>query len=160
MGRFLHFSVLFGSLLMPLAVSARPQPQDCLKPIVGVPIFLAQGTETRSFGTSGQNGQTGAVGKNSANADNLTIFSDGTPLNLNMAGRDGENGQRGGDAIASNCDKQTNKPDFNLQAADGANGGNGGNGGDGGNGGSITIYATNPSNLRQIFVSAAGGKGG
>jgi hypothetical protein len=143
---------LLCSPLRAIAAPTQTQNEDCF--------VVAQGTETQGFGSNGQNGTVGGAGKNAVNADNLTIFADGSPLTLNLAGRDGENGQRGGDATAADCKNQPEQVSYDLRAPDGANGANGGNGGDGGNGGSISIYSTNPSNLRQIFVNAAAGKGG
>lgn len=121
---------------------------------------IAWGAEIKSFGTDGQNGQSGQPGQNSQNADNMTIFSDGSPLTLNLAGRDGQSGQNGSNGETANCGNQPVNVRYNVQAPDGGNGGNGGNGGDGGNGGSLTIYATDPAYLRQIYVNAAGGKAG
>lgn len=151
-----YLSFFLMPLLFPAigVVAAQPQTQnqDCF--------VVAQGAETQSFGSNGQNGAAGVTGKNVVNTDNLTIFADGSPLTLNLAGKDGENGQKGGDATAPNCNNQPENVNYDLRAPDGASGGNGGNGGDGGNGGSITVYSTNPANLRQIFVNASGGKGG
>jgi hypothetical protein len=121
---------------------------------------LAQAAAVQSFGTAGSTGASGQNGQAGSPAENVTIFADGTPLTLNLAGRDGDKGRNGDDAKAPDCGQQPEQVTQNLQAADGGNGGNGGNGGDGGNAGSITIYATNVENLRQVFVSAAGGKGG
>lgn len=147
-------------LLWGVAPGVMAQPVLLPNCVALAPTSLAQAVETVPFGSGGQNGQAGGTGKNGTNADNLTIFADGSPLTLNLAGRDGENGQKGGDATAPNCVNQPLNATTNLQAPDGANGGNGGNGGDGGNGGSLTVYATNPAVLSKVFVSAAGGKGG
>lgn len=154
MRRFAPLSVFLSLLIFPQGISAAPLPssQDCS--------WIAQGTNRQSFGTNGQSGKTGENGTNGASSDNLTIFADGTPLTLNLAGKNGEDGRAGGDAIAANCGNQPSDVSTDLVAPDGGNGGNGGNGGDGGNGGSISIYSTNPAQLRQIVVNAAGGKGG
>ena len=122
--------------------------------------LLAQAARANPYGTTGQTGQTGANGTGGSNADDVTLFADGSPLTLNLAGKGGEDGAAGGDGESPDCGNQPLDARQNLQAADGGNGGNGGNGGDGGNGGSITLYATNLENLRQILVNANGGKGG
>ncbi len=94
-------------------------------------------------------------------ADSLTVFDDGSPLTLNLAGRDGSSGATGKDGLASDCPpvnvQQTRE---NVRMADGGDGGNGGNGGDGGNGGSLTVYTRDLTNLNHISVNAAGGQGG
>lgn len=148
-------SLLLSLACFPLAAVAAmqlPPAQPCL--------VLAQAGTVQAFGTASSTGMAGHNGQMGSPAENVTIFADGSPLTLNLAGRDGENGRNGEDAKAPNCGQQPEQVTQDLQAADGGNGGNGGNGGDGGNAGSITIYATNIDNLRQVFVSAAGGKGG
>ncbi|BBA78764.1 hypothetical protein RGRSB_0143 [cyanobacterium endosymbiont of Rhopalodia gibberula] len=116
--------------------------------------------DVKSFGEDGQNGQSGEAGQNNKNSDDLTLFADGSPLTLDLAGLDGEKGKDGQDGEAANCESQPVDVSYNLRAPSGGNGGNGGNGGDGGNGGSLTIYTTDINNLEQIYVNAAGGKGG
>ena len=154
MRRFTPLSFFLSVLLFPQVISAAPQPiaEDCS--------WIAQGVNRQTFGSNGQSGKIGENGSNGVNVDNLTIFADGSPLTLNLAGKNGEDGKNGGDAIAANCNNQPDKVSNDLLAPDGGNGGNGGNGGDAGNGGSISIYSTNPAQLRQILVNAAGGKGG
>lgn len=121
---------------------------------------VAWGAQIQSFGSDGQSGQSGQAGAKGQNTDDLTLFVDGSPVTLNLAGLDGEQGQDGENGENPNCSTQPVNVSYNLQAPSGGNGGNGGNGGDGGNGGSLTIYTTNPENLRQIYVNTAGGKGG
>ncbi|YAI81299.1 MAG: collagen-like protein [cyanobacterium endosymbiont of Rhopalodia sterrenbergii] len=116
--------------------------------------------DIKSFGEDGQNGQSGQAGQNNKNSDDLTLFADGSPLSLDLAGPDGEKGKDGQDGEAANCESQPVDVSYNLRAPSGGNGGNGGNGGDGGNGGSLTIYTTDITNLEQIYVNAVGGKGG
>lgn len=154
MRRFRQVSFFLMLLTFPQGIFAAPKSvaQDCS--------WMALGSDRTTFGTNGQQGKLGENGNNGSNSDNLTIFADGSPLTLNLAGKNGENGQNGGDAIAPNCNNQPENVSSDLVAPDGGNGGNGGNGGDAGNGGSISIYSTNPAQLRQIFVNAAGGKGG
>lgn len=130
-------------------------------PLVNGECFiLAQGSQARTIGSVGAPGPQGGDGQAGANTDDLTIFSDGSPMTFNLAGRDGAPGNPGGDGSPSNCPDLDTSQRQNVQMADGAMGGDGGNGGNGGNGGSITIYSRNLNSLNQIFVGAAGGKGG
>ncbi len=150
-----HCSLVFSCLLLAIStgVSAKPlTEQECF--------VLAQAPGATPYGQGGSAGKTGDSGRSGSASENVTIFADGAPLTLNLTGRDGENGQNGGEAKAPDCGKQPENVTQNLVSADGGNGGNGGNGGDGGNAGSISIYTTNFDNLRQILVTAAGGKGG
>ncbi|MEB3312485.1 MAG: collagen-like protein [Snowella sp.] len=153
MRRFGQLSFLLCLLALPQGLQAAP------KPVTPNCDWIVQGANRRPFGTTGEMGKTGEPGQNGVDADNVTIFADGSPVTLNLAGKNGESGQAGGNAISPNCSNQPNVAE-NLVAPDGSNGGNGGNGGDGGNGGSISIYATNAAFLRNILVNAAGGKGG
>lgn len=122
--------------------------------------WIALSASIETYGSKGVDGTKGEDGKNGQNSDSLTIFSDGSPLTLNLVGRDGENGGNGEAGQAGNCDSQPLDVKTNLQAPSGGNGGNSGNGGNGGNGGILTVYSTNPANLRQIYVNTSGGKGG
>ena len=121
---------------------------------------MARAAEVRAFGQTGSNASGGFSGKNGNHSDNLTIFADGSPLTLNLAGEDGQAGQEGQPGEDGDCQNQPTGVKHNLIAPSGGNGGNGGNGGDGGNGGYLTLYATDTSQLQQIFVNASGGKGG
>ncbi|WP_330202861.1 collagen-like protein [Cyanobacterium sp. Dongsha4] len=112
------------------------------------------------FGQNGKDGIDGNNGDTGKDSESLTIFADGSPLNLNLSGQDGltgENGSAGENAI---CENQPVNVNYNLVGADGGDGGTGGNGGDGGGGGSLTIYSTDKNYLEQIYVQAGGGKGG
>ncbi len=122
--------------------------------------ILAQGGQAKVVGSVGAPGTRGKDGQTGASTDNLTVFSDGSPMTLNLAGRDGAPGEAGGDGSPSNCPDLDTSQRQDVQMADGGMGGDGGNGGNGGNGGSITIYSRNLSSLNQIFVGATGGKGG
>lgn len=113
-----------------------------------------------SFGENGKDGREGNDGDKGKNSEALTIFADGSPLNLNLSGQDGLTGENGAAGENALCDNQPVNVNYNLVGADGGNGGTGGNGGDGGNAGSLTIYATDRNYLRQISVQAQGGKGG
>ncbi|MDJ0598510.1 MAG: collagen-like protein [Crocosphaera sp.] len=121
---------------------------------------IAMAAEVKPFGQNGSNANNGTPGENGEDSDNLTIFADGSPLTLNLVGEDGQRGESGKAGEDAKCQNQPTGVKHNLQAPSGGNGGNGGNGGDGGNGGSLTVYATDLSQLQQIFVNASGGKGG
>ncbi|MEB3227230.1 MAG: collagen-like protein [Synechocystis sp.] len=150
-------SIFLASLFLPgfafsFPVNAAPLSADCL--------LLAQASQATAVGQTPPTGTPGKNGRDGADTDGLTIFSDGSAMTLNLAGKPGEAGQAGGEAAASDCPPvETNRRE-NVRMADGGTGGDGGNGGNGGNGGSITIYSRNVNNLSQIFVNAAGGKGG
>jgi hypothetical protein len=81
-------------------------------------------------------------------------------MKLDLSGADGTRGENGGEGESSECARQPQDVPHNLRAPDGGNGGDGGDGGNGGDGSSLTIYSTNPANLRQIYVVAAAGKPG
>ncbi|XLQ10950.1 MAG: collagen-like protein [cyanobacterium endosymbiont of Epithemia adnata isolate EadnSB Bon19] len=148
-GNFLLFTVFFAiSFAIPPVITFN----GCYD--------LVWSADIKYFGEDGQNGQSGQAVKNTRNSDDLTLFADGSPLTLDLAGLDGEKGKDGQEGKAANCKSQPVDVSYNLQAPSGGNGGNGGNGGDGGNGGSLSIYTTDLTNLKQIYVNAVGGKGG
>lgn len=113
-----------------------------------------------SMGEEGDSGEEGANGKNGRNSDNLTIFADGSPMTLDLAGGNGGSGEIGIKGENALCEQQGDDIGKNIKGADGGNGGDGGDGGIGGDAGSLTIYATNKEHLKQIYVIAAGGEGG
>jgi hypothetical protein len=51
--------------------------------------------EVRTFGQNGSNASSGTSGQDGEDSDNLTIFADGSPLTLNLAGEDGQPGEVG-----------------------------------------------------------------
>ncbi|ACK68937.1 conserved hypothetical protein [Gloeothece citriformis PCC 7424] len=116
--------------------------------------------ETREFGSHGNNGNNGERGQNAQNTQSTTVFADGSPARLNLAGQNGGEGKNGQNGADAKCVDQPQDVTHNLRATNGGNGGNGGDGGDGGNGGDLTVYTTNPANLRQITVNTVGGQGG
>lgn len=116
--------------------------------------------EAKALGESGDTGETGVKGENGRNSDNLTVFADGTPMTLDLAGGNGATGKPGVKGQDALCEQTTENIGQNLKGADGGNGGDGGDGGDGGNGASLTVYTSNKENLKQIYVIAAGGDGG
>ena len=148
-GKLSLFTIFFASSLVIPPVITLDECYD-----------VVRAADVKSFGKDGQNGQSGQAGQKSQSSDDLTIFDDGSPLILDLAGLDGKKGKDGQEGKSANCESQPVNVSYNLQAPSGGNGGNGGNGGDGGNGGSLTIYTTNVTNLKQIYVNAAGGKGG
>ena len=120
----------------------------------------ASANQIVDFGNDGDNGNDGGDGSKGKNSEALTIFADGSSLNLNLSGEDGTPGERGTSGQSALCENQPVNVNYNLVGADGGSGGTGGNGGDGGDGGSLTIYSTNKDYLKQIYVQADGGKGG
>lgn len=144
-------SLLVSAVYPPSPAPAATLTKDCL---------LAQASQAAPVGATGQAGTTGQDGSDGLDADDVTIFSDGSPMTLNLAGKNGEAGQPGGNALASDCPPADPNRREDIRMADGGTGGDGGNGGNGGNGGSITIYSRNVANLKQISVNAAGGTGG
>ncbi len=117
--------------------------------------------DNRSLGESGDSGEAGAKGNNGRNSDSLTVFADGSPMTLDLSGGNAASGQEGVEGYDAFCDRQPTKDvGKDLQGADGGSGGDGGDGGIGGDGGSLTVYATNKEDLKQIYVIAAGGEGG
>ena len=120
----------------------------------------ASANQIVEFGQNGQDAEDGQDGSKGRDSEALTIFADGSPLNLNLSGEDGTNGSDASSGESASCDNQPVNVNYNLAGADGGSGGTGGNGGDGGNGGSLTVYATDKNYLKQIFVQANGGQGG
>lgn len=122
--------------------------------------LTASANQIIGFGKEGKQGIDGKDGARGRDSEALTIFADGSPLNLDLSGQQGllgENGVNGENAI---CENQPVNVNYNLVGADAGDGGTGGNGGDGGNAGSLTVYATDKNYLKQIYVQANGGNGG
>lgn len=112
------------------------------------------------FGDDGSNGGNGNNGTSGRDSESITIFADGSPLNLTLVGQNGSSGEAGQDGRRASCQTPPQQQAQNLIGANGGNGGDGGDGGDGGKGGNITIYATDPNYLQSITVNANGGHGG
>jgi hypothetical protein len=123
-------------------------------------VFPSQAAEIEKIGKQGQDGQPGEKGQDGRNSDSLTVFADGSPMTLDLAGENGHPGTNGSPGANANCQEQPKDFNRNLQGANGGNGGDGGDGGNGGNGGSLTVYTTNKEHLKQIFIIASGGEGG
>lgn len=131
-----------------------------LSPKTAMFFFSVSANQIIGFGKDGKEGVNGKDGSKGRDSEALTIFADGSPLNLNLSGQEGNAGENAGAGENALCDNQPINVNYNLVGANGGDGGNGGNGGDGGNGGNLTIYATDKNYLRQIYVQANGGKGG
>lgn len=119
-------------------------------------------TRTVKFGRDGRAGRNGTNGRSGASGSSQTIYVNGasrTPIELDLAGRDGETGTDGEDADPPRCQRQPRKVRHNLQAAVGAHGGSAGHGGSGGDGGQLTIHYQDIADLRQVLVDAGGGRG-
>ncbi|MCP2730698.1 hypothetical protein NJ959_19910, partial [Symplocastrum sp. BBK-W-15] len=114
--------------------------------------FLLASSQDRDFGDDGRNGTDGRSGRSGRDGENRTIFANGTPVNLELSGESGEDGENGKYGEDADCERQPLNVTRDLRAADGGEGGDGGSGGNGGNGGSVTVYYTNPADLKQIFV--------
>ncbi|MEL7349946.1 MAG: collagen-like protein [Cyanobacteria bacterium P01_A01_bin.116] len=112
----------------------------------------------RTFGTHGSDGDNGAHGQSGERGNDRTVEATGTPININLEGRDGEQGESGEHATRARCGHQS-RSGHDLTAADGGDGGDGGQGGDGGDGGTLTAYYTDPAALKTLYVNAAGGDG-
>lgn len=114
----------------------------------------------KNYGRDGRTGTDGRSGRDGDSGENQNIFVNGSPVNLDLSGKDGEDGEDGEYGDQPDCGFQRNRVSHDINAPDGGNGGNGGKGGDGGNGGSLTVYYSNLADLRNISVRATGGEGG
>ncbi|MGV0103881.1 Collagen-like protein [Nostoc sp. DSM 114160] len=115
----------------------------------------------RNYGRDGRAGTDGRSGRDGSSGENQNIFVNGSPVNLDLSGKDGEDGEDGEDGYQPDCGSQRgDRASHDINAPDGGSGGNGGKGGDGGNGGSLTVYYSNLADLRNISVRATGGEGG
>lgn len=120
----------------------------------------AWAAELREFGTDGSDGREGRNGRDGRSGSSQTVTASGNPLNLNLAGEDGGDGEAGETGGRPQCGSQPRDVAYDLQAADGGDGGDGGRGGNGGNGGALMVYYTDPAALRQVAVDARGGRSG
>ncbi|MEM8807581.1 MAG: collagen-like protein [Cyanobacteria bacterium P01_G01_bin.38] len=120
----------------------------------------ASRSSARHYGTDGNAGQMGRDGRAGNDGQNQTIRATGNPFNLDLLGSHGRDGEDGEDGRRPRCRRQPDRGNGDLRAANGANGGDGGRGGNGGRGGTLTVYYTDPSQLRQILVNADGGRSG
>ncbi|HYW18724.1 MAG TPA: collagen-like protein [Nodularia sp. (in: cyanobacteria)] len=84
----------------------------------------------------------------------------GSSVNLDLSGDNGEDGEDGSRAYINSCNHQLDNVHHDIHAPSGGTGGNGGTGGDGGNGGSLTLYYTDLADLQTIFVRTNPGEGG
>ncbi len=137
-----------------------PDMLPTLTPKSAICFLKASANQILGFGKNGKDGVDGKDGVRGRDSEALTIFADGSPLNLDLSGQEGFPGENGGNGENALCDNQPVNVNYNLVGGDGGDGGTGGNGGDGGNGGSLTIYATDKNYLTQIYVQANGAMGG
>ena len=128
--------------------------------IAAIDVCGSAALASRTFGRDGRDGRHGRAGRNGRDGADQTIRVTGDPVRLDLSGTDGEDGGYGEDGEWVRCRRQPRDEHHDLHAADGGNGGSGGSGGSGGRGGNLTVYYTNPSELRQILVEATGGRGG
>lgn len=120
--------------------------------------------------------------RSGADGPSKTIFLESSPqpISIDLSGQDGSAGRRGGNAYSygdreseheedwndrRDSSKQCHNSDVgkvarNITMTSGKNGSNGEDGGKGGNGGNLTVYYQNRSDLKQIWVNAAPGRGG
>ncbi|MBT9317165.1 hypothetical protein [Leptothoe spongobia] len=128
--------------------------------IAAIDICGSTALASRQFGQDGRDGRDGRTGRDGRDGTSQTIWVTGDPVHLDLSGTDGEDGGYGEDGEWVRCRRQPRDERQDLQAADGGDGGDGGNGGRGGHGGNLTVHYTNPSELRQVLVTADGGRGG
>ena len=145
------FAFSLAGLMLAIAFSALVPP---------LPAWQALAAQVRTYGIDGRDGVNGRDGRDGRDGERQSIFIDGAPRQVNTIGALGRDGEEGGDADRPTCSAQPHDVRYDLQAPDGGDGGNGGDGGRGGQGGAVTLYYTDPTQLRQVFVNAAGGDAG
>ncbi len=118
------------------------------------------GSEYNHYNNYSGDGSNGSSGRSGQNGESKIIFSDSSPLNLNLSGQDGSDGGDGSHGSRPHCSHKSGGGDSDIHAENGGRGGNGGSGGNGGNGGDVTIYYENLNDLRSILVTSRGGDGG
>ena len=108
-----------------------------------------------SDGSDGRSGRSGSSGRDT------TVFADGSPVSLDLSGRNGEDGEDGEDGYRARCHrKYGDKAKQDIHAPDGGKGGDAGSGGNGGSGGNLSVYYNNIADLRSILVRSLGGEAG
>lgn len=75
---------------------------------------------------NGRDGRTGTDGRSGRSGENQNIFVNGSPVNLDLSGKDGEDGEDGEHSDRPDCGYQRNHVSHDINAANGGNGGNGG----------------------------------
>ena len=145
------FALSLAGLMLAIAFSALLPP---------LPAWQALAAQVRTYGRDGRDGINGRDGRDGRDGDQQSIFIDGAPRRVSTIGALGRDGEEGGDADRPTCSAQPHDVRYDLQAPDGGDGGDGGEGGRGGQGGAVTLYYTDPTQLRQVFVNAAGGDAG
>ncbi|MBW4605060.1 MAG: collagen-like protein [Calothrix sp. FI2-JRJ7] len=151
------YKLVWGKLALLLTVSlfSTSLPTSASDVCISKPYNIA----SRNYGTSGSDGSDGRPGRDGVSGQSQSIVANGSPINLDLSGKDGEDGEDGERGSSAYCSHQSNE-DHDIQAASGGDGGDGGKGGDGGDGGLLTVYFNNLEELKQIFVRASAGEGG
>lgn len=149
--------VLCSSLLLtPLLSVVLPLSAALVNPCE----FALQASHTLTTGTDGRDGRDGQPGRAGRDGREQVIWASDTPVSIDFQGGDGDDGGDGERVGQPRCDRHRNEPAHDLDAADGGDGGNGGAGGAGGAGGNLIVYYESLTQLRNIYVNAAGGEGG
>ncbi len=118
------------------------------------------GNNYRRYG-DGRDGRDGRSGRSGSSGRDATVFADGSPVSLDLSGKDGGDGEDGEDGSRPRCRRRyRDKAKRDIHAPDGGRGGNGGSGGNGGNGGNLSVYYNNISDLKSILVRSMGGQSG
>lgn len=124
------------------------------------PTLLALADQIYTYGEDGRPGRSGRDGYDGRPGRSQSGRAEGSPIQINAAGEAGQDGEAGARGERPVCPAQPYDVRYHLQAPDGGAGGAGGAGGTGGQGGEVTLYYTDLSQLRQVFVDAGGGRGG
>merc|ERR1712070_263786 len=88
-------------------------------------IKSAIATEVTTFGENGINAHHGTSGEDGKNSEDLTIFIDDSPLDLDLAGENGQPGENGEHGKDAKCKAQPLDVKYHLKASDGGGGGGG-----------------------------------
>jgi hypothetical protein len=119
--------------------------------------YRRYGDRDGSDGSDGRSGRSGSSGRDA------TVFADGSPVSLDLSGRDGGDGEDGEDGDRPYCRRYGSgkgKLKRDIHAPDGGKGGDAGSGGNGGSGGNLSVYYNNIADLKSILVRSLGGEGG
>lgn len=113
-----------------------------------------------SFGSKGSDGRDGSNGPNGISGRDITVRANGSFQSYDLSGTDAGNGSNGSNGSDAYGCASAFQPAYNLVGADGGRGGDAGDGGVGGSGGDVTVFYSNPSDIRQIQVFSRPGRGG
>lgn len=155
----LSFLLLFSLLANGLPASASEfDTLLCLEKSGKIARDYGRDNHRRRYGSDGSDGRSGRSGRSGRDA---TVFADGSPVSLDLSGRDGEDGEDGEDGDRPRCrGRYGDKVKRNIHARDGGKGGNAGSGGNGGSGGNLNVYYSNIADLKSILVRSEGGESG